>query len=195
MTNAELVARTEVIKKETKIAHAETEKILIPQLKNIQSKDDYARILQMFYGYFTPLQSRIEKFIDDRNLPDINERRKVAAIETDLFSLGVKEKPDICTQLPAIHHPLQALGALYVIEGSTLGGAIIAKMLQNNTALQATDAMLNFFKGYGEDTMQMWQAFKSFLENKIETDDDLAQVIVAANETFVKLKAWMLNYN
>ena len=45
----------EEIKKRTKQVHTETEALLIPKLKSIKSKEDYAAIVSMFYGFYKPL--------------------------------------------------------------------------------------------------------------------------------------------
>lgn len=179
------------IKSETKQWHQETEGLLIAKLKRIKSKEDYAGILHIFYGFFSPLQQQIERFIKEQQLPDMVQRRKTSLIENDFFELQIKMKPDICTHLPSIHNKLQAFGAFYVIEGSTLGGAHIAQMLKNN--IFVSKASLTFFNGYGDHTLRMWQKFKEALNNIIHDESELQQVTDAANDTFRKLKIWIQN--
>ena len=164
----------EEIKSRTKQAHKETEALLIPKLKSIKSKEDYATILGMFYGFYKPLQGQIEEYINAENLPDIKQRRKEIVLEQDIFNLHVVKKLHICEDLPTIHHLLQAFGALYVIEGSTLGGAIILKMLRKNERVTIPD--------------------KEHLFLQLRREEDVETVANAANETFVKLKNWMLNF-
>lgn len=193
--NTAVTSAVEEIKNKTKQAHLETEHLLIPKLKSIQSKEDYAAILSMFYGFFSPLQQRIESHITKQTLPDIEQRRKAAVIEQDIVSLHVSQKLDICEDLPTIHHLLQAFGALYVIEGSTLGGEIISKMLRKNDNVNIPENALQFFKGYGEQNLAMWQSFKEFMLQQIHSDTDVAIVTDAAKDTFVKLKNWMLKFD
>jgi len=61
--------------------------------------------------------------------------------------------------LPEIKNTAQAFGALYVIEGSTLGGQIIKKMVQKQLCMEGNNG-LSFFDGYREATSDMWQVFK-----------------------------------
>lgn len=185
----------EVIKKETRQAHIETEQLLVPRLKSIKTKEDYAEVLCIFYGYFKPLQEKIEVYVNEKALPDIAERRKAAVLERDIFYLEVKRMPDICSDLPTIHHLLQAFGALYVIEGSTLGGEIITKMLRKNTSVILPENTLHFFRGYEEHNVMMWQRFKASLQKHISNEDQLYQLVHAANETFIKFKNWILKFH
>jgi heme oxygenase (biliverdin-IX-beta and delta-forming) len=179
------------LKQETKTAHQETEKVLVQRLQQISSKEDYVAILKMFYGYFEPLERLIHDHLNKTHLPDINERRKAARVQDDLTALKINGKPDICQTLPAIQNNSHAFGALYVIEGSTLGGEIIVKMLQRNTAVDLQDDALSFFYGYKEHNKTMWQKFQLALQEHVG-NHNLEQVIAAADETFRLLKNWML---
>jgi heme oxygenase (biliverdin-IX-beta and delta-forming) len=192
--NTVVTSLEEEIKKRTKQAHIETEHLLVPKLKSIRSKEDYAALLAMFYGFFGPLQERIERYINKQVLPDIEQRRKAVVIEQDIFNLQVNKKLDICDDLPTIHRLLQAFGALYVIEGSTLGGEIISKMLRKNEAVNIPEDSLQFFKGYGDQNGAMWQRFKQHMFLHLHNDEDVTTTTDAANETFVKLKNWMLKF-
>ncbi len=194
ITMSTVISFGEEIKSRTKQAHKETEALLIPKLKSIKSKEDYATILGMFYGFYKPLQGQIEEYINAENLPDIKQRRKEIVLEQDIFNLHVVKKLHICEDLPTIHHLLQAFGALYVIEGSTLGGAIILKMLRKNENVNIPENALQFFNGYGDQNLAMWQGFKEHLFLQLRREEDVETVANAANETFVKLKNWMLNF-
>ncbi len=179
------------LKQETKPAHIETEKVLVKRLKEMRTKEAYAGVLKMFYGFVRPLEQQINSYISELELADINERRKATRLQDDLIALGIDEKPDICKDLPTIHNTSHAFGALYVIEGSTLGGEIIVKMLKANSALEVPDAALSFFYGYKENNLQMWQKFQRSMEQHMKPAN-VQQVIKAANETFRFLKNWMI---
>jgi heme oxygenase (biliverdin-IX-beta and delta-forming) len=177
-----------MVKDLTKTEHEEVEQLLLPYLASVQSTGDYAVILKMFYGYFLPLEKKIEAFITPAILPDIAERRKASAILHDLSAIGQEvDSLSLSPHLPKIENAAQAMGALYVLEGSTLGGKMIAKMLRNNEALSLTDDKLSFFSGYGEETGSKWKTFLHVL-NQQESRSD---VVKGANETFFYLKSWM----
>jgi len=83
------------------------------------------------------------------------------------------------------------LGALYVIEGSTLGGTIISKMIKQQLAIPDNKG-LSFFNGYGSETEKMWQDFKLFLDRPLKPAEE-AVVIRSANDTFNKFGQWFDN--
>ena len=70
---------------------------------------------------------------------------------------------------PQIRTKAEALGALYVIEGSTLGGKTILKALQSQ-GISTGD--LHFLDPYGKDVGMYWRAFLKVLER--ETSNDLS---------------------
>jgi heme oxygenase (biliverdin-IX-beta and delta-forming) len=116
----------QLLKEGTACAHREAEEILAPKLAGIKSYDDYADILQMFYGFFHPLERILAQHISTELLPDIDQRRSSFFIIMDLKSIGCStERLPMCERLPKISSSLAALGAMYVLEGSTLGGRII----------------------------------------------------------------------
>ncbi|MCO5936601.1 biliverdin-producing heme oxygenase [Mucilaginibacter sp. RB4R14] len=176
------------LKEETKANHQILEKRLVSQLKAIRSQQEYANLLKLFYGYFGGLEVKINQAIDKNLLPDNDERRKTQAIADDITALGgdVPAKAD-CDALPRIKNHLEALGALYVIEGSTLGGKIISKMMQQQLSL---DKGLSFFTSYGDNTVTMWDTFKNALDSQAENPEQEAVIIAAANETFFKFGEW-----
>lgn len=169
----------------TKEAHQELEKLVILKIKNIRSDADYAALLRNFYTYFGALEASITPFITDEVLPDFTERRKSANLKQDLEDLGttVSDADTESVALPGISNALEAMGALYVMEGSTMGGGIIVKMLREKCNINRG---LSFFSGYGDQTQAMWQKFTTALNQQVSSTGDDMTVINAANETFKK---------
>jgi heme oxygenase len=177
------------LKKGTAEAHQQTETILAPRLASIRTIDDYACILKMFYGYFSPLEKAISHYITTAVLPDVHERRNSLFILRDLEAIGCStEKLLTCQDIPKIISIPRALGAMYVLEGSTLGGRMISKMMMKNTSVVFDESYLNFFNGYKEDTGNKWKAFLSVIE-RYEAEGN--ELIDSANETFDGLTKWM----
>jgi heme oxygenase len=182
---------TDKIKEATLQNHQQVEKVLVSKMKGMRSVNDYVNLLRLFYGYFSGLEQQIKPYINAATLPDHDDRRKTAAIANDLATLS-GTLPDVATgeALPAISNELEALGALYVIEGSTLGGKIISQMIQQHLNI-TDDGGLSFFNGYGDNTQPMWDTFKASLNTAVKTQDDEVVVVNAANETFSKFKQWI----
>jgi len=177
------------LKEATKVNHQSLEKQLIAVIRSIHNKRDYAKLLVAFYGFIAGLEININTHIDLSVLPDYANRRKSAALANDLHLLGVPLPPlPDANALPPINDHYQALGALYVMEGSTLGGKIICKMIQQQ--LMLTDmSELTFFYGYGGETDSMWQRFKDTMDN-VQNENKKDRIIQSANDIFVLFKQW-----
>ncbi|MVN92040.1 biliverdin-producing heme oxygenase [Mucilaginibacter aquatilis] len=181
---------SEKLKTETLSNHQQLEKKLVAQMKAIRSESDYAALLQLFYTYFGALEKRIDQYITPAILADYADRRKTEALAKDISDLGAEPSslaPE--TALPPINNQLEAYGALYVIEGSTLGGKIISKMMAQQLALENNKG-LSFFTGYADKSNEMWDKFKESLNLQPKSSVEEQTVIDSANETFLKFKQW-----
>lgn len=178
---------SDVLKEHTKMNHQLLEKKLVARMRAMRNEADYAALLGVFYSYFGGLEVLINHKLDTSLLPDHAQRRKTLSLAKDLEALGCR-LPQLAgdDRLPAIGNNSRAFGALYVIEGSTLGGQIIAQMIRKQ--LNITEG-LTFFEGYGEKTMAMWENFKLSLNSRAELD--ATEVVQTANETFWKFSEWI----
>jgi heme oxygenase len=168
------------IKETTKDAHVALEKQVVQRLKSIRSNADYAALLKYFYAYFNHVEKAIAPYITESLLPDYKERRNSSYIKNDILALGIKIEDLPATTVPVIDNHVKALGALYVMEGSIMGGSIIVKMLEKSGIIDG----ISFFSGYGEATGPMWQKFVAVMNREAISDAQQADMIQAANETF-----------
>ncbi|GAA4332771.1 biliverdin-producing heme oxygenase [Flaviaesturariibacter amylovorans] len=177
------------MKQETDQRHRALEARLEPQLARLSSVDAYAQLLRTFYGFYAPLETAIESVLPGNLLPDLAGRRKAALLLGDLQAIGQPaEHIPLCAP-PPLESPAAAFGALYVLEGSTLGGRFIVRMI--STALpDLPESALTFFRGYGPDTGPMWLRFQAALSNW-GTQNDPAPAVDAANRTFETFDAWI----
>lgn len=177
------------LKEKTQANHQLLEKRLVAQMRSIQSEQDYTALIAFFYSYFGGLEKAIEQHLDQTRFTDYHTRRKAELLANDLNELGTAS-PLLATgnQLPVINNHQQALGALYVIEGSTLGGQIIGKMIAKQLPALGNHG-LSFFNGYGDDTMPMWERFKLVINQPENLPGD--EMIMAANETFLKFSQYI----
>ena len=176
------------LKKETEERHLDVEKTLNPFIANIQSLEDYALLLKIFYGFFHPLHKEIRQVLTDADLPDLHERGLSSLIPEDLHAIGqpVSELP-LCQELPTIVNKAYAFGCLYVLEGSSLGGRVIKKWLQTNSFISLQDEQTSFFDGYKDQTGAKWKVFLDALN----LQEDFGHVINGANETFHLFQNWI----
>lgn len=183
----------DLLKQETKVNHQQLEKILVKQMRLISNQPEYVKLLQLFYSYFGALEEKINQFILPHQMEEEHQfqRRKTTKIAEDIVASGgtVNNK---CADgdLPKIKDHLQAFGALYVIEGSTLGGRVIAKMMQRQMDTNTLEGF-TFFHGYGDETESRWARFRELLNAQPDNAEDKEVVIRAADETFEKFKLWI----
>ena len=179
----------ELVKQSTATAHASTEKALIQHIKNMRTAQEYASLLYCMYGYFAPMETRIEA-LSGTLITDTVQRRKAARILADLQALGFPAPQHIALQLPVLHHTAQALACQYVLEGSTLGGAVIKKMISAQCPALPETAF-SFFSGYGEHNRTMWLLFLDSFNTALTTATDTRLAIDAANACFSGLEEWI----
>jgi len=177
----------EILKAQTMTQHQETEKTMVLYLKAQTTPESYAHLLKSFYRFFGPLEQLISKHIDLSKIPDYSKRRKAAALLHDLQVLDshIDITAATGTELPDIYDHYTALGALYVYEGSTLGGSHIVNMIRKRCEMP--DAAFSYFNGYGQEkTLQLWQKFTGYL-NSDDNAGHEEEIIRAANQTFACL--------
>lgn len=188
MTNKTETAAA-LLKQATAPRHASTEKALIKHIKGIRNAQDYASLLYCMYGYFAPMEAHIEA-LSVTLIPDTQQRRKASRIPEDLQALGFPAPQHIAAKLPVLHSTAEALACQYVLEGSTLGGAVIKKMISGQCPA-IPETAFSFFSGYGEHNRDMWLSFLNSFNAAITTDTDTRLAIDAANACFTGLEEWI----
>jgi len=182
---------TDQLKSATLPAHQQLEKLLVYRIKAVSSVEDYLNLLRLFYGFCHPLEGVMMPLLSDAIIADLDERRKSTALLQDMERLrGGEVEAPLCDGMPVLSSSGAALGALYVMEGSTLGGSIIADMIRKRLPELPEDS-LHFFTGYGPETEAKWTAFKLQLDAFATSEQDKKAVIDGANETFLAFHNWI----
>lgn len=183
------------LKRDTQVHHHQIEQ-MVDLPSRLHSRKAYQTVLVQFYGFYAPLEERL-RHVEGLalTLSDIALRQKAHLLADDLVALGVPahELPALprCTDLPALPSVAHALGCLYVLEGATLGGQIIARQLATVTGRTVGDERA-FFSGYGPQTGTMWRSFGIGLAAYAITPEREAAVLTAAKETFRALERWLV---
>jgi heme oxygenase len=178
----------EDLKERTKGEHAALEKVFLQIIRGVNSKIEYAALLTKLYGYYNALEKLIHPFLVDSEISDYPQRRKTDRLMEDLSTMDTNPgQIQHCLRLPAVESYHSALGVLYVLEGSTLGGKIIANMIASRLN---SETGLRFFLSYGENTMEMWRRFKVYLRQPF-TSEQREEIVTSAMLTFVTFKNWL----
>lgn len=150
--------------------------------------DDYHQLLMRLYGFHRAFEDTHAGTMQKLGF-DASSRAELIAL--DLAALGTM-RFDVC-RLPrctALREPSSeacALGALYVVEGSALGGALIAAALA-----PVVGEARRFFLG-GPSRPAIWPSLLARIE-ALAPGMPQASAIDAAIETFLTFEEWMLDW-
>lgn len=178
----------EKLRENTALIHRELDEWLTPVFRKIDNTDSYSILLKSFYGFYEPVMKIIIEKIDSRYLPDLHNRRMPELILNDIAAINKPLNPiPFASRLPAINNASHAFGALYVIEGSTLGGVYLSKILAEKMQLSPQKG-LSFFYGYGKKSRERWNEFIDSINLFAAEKGEEKDIISAANDTFTLLK-------
>jgi heme oxygenase len=171
------------LRRETGPAHARLEgalDLLRPPLRAAR----FADLLDRFHSFHRDWEPAVAARLG----PEIVAGRgKLALLEEDLRRLGRVPSVEECPAAILARTRNAALGSLYVLEGSTLGGQVIGRALRDT---EWAAPGLRYFDPYGAGTKTMWAAFKEFVElNSPEPTE--SEIVAGAVATFDFLHFWL----
>lgn len=124
---------------------------------------------------------------------DVTARSKLAWLDADLAALDAAAAP---ATLPAftLDSVPAACGAIYVMEGSTLGGQVIARHVATALGL-SPESGCRYFSGYGRETGVRWREAGAAISQCADAyGEDAGDVMIsAARETFALVEAALRN--
>jgi heme oxygenase len=172
----------------TAAAHAQLE----AALSIISEEPDRRRfltVLEGFHGFHVVWEKAIRQ--RPEFLAFYGPRTRLPQLRRDLGALGrtaaeIDALP-LCQAAAALaDDPDEAVGSIYVLEGSTLGGQLINRALAG--ADWVPEGGLSYFSPYGRRTGEMWRGFWAWAE---ERDPEPELAARGAQRTFATLQAWL----
>jgi heme oxygenase (biliverdin-IX-beta and delta-forming) len=121
--------------------------------------------------------------------PLLAARRRGQLLMLDLMWFAADASGETRPTLPEMGDAAGLLGAMYVMEGSTLGGQLIARHVELVLGLTAGQGNA-YFCGHNERTGQLWKEFCDALRSKVP-DSETDAVIAAAKAKFGVFGSWM----
>lgn len=181
----------------TQSLHARVERHLDLE-DSLQTLDEYRKLLELLWGFHSPLERLLREIDWKKNAVAIADRCKTTWLETDLNHIGENaaylSSLRKCEDLPRLDDVASGLGALYVVEGSTLGGQVILRTLKTRFGL-SPDTGGRFFWGYGSRTSVMWQRYLAVLEEFTNSAQTAEIVEKSAIETFEAFDRWFNKFH
>ncbi len=154
----------------------------------------YRRVLQIFYGFYAPVEARLLRVADVAPSLGLPLRARAKLLGDDLLTLGMSRRDiaalPLCTDLPRLVCPEELAGCLYVLEGACLGGQAIAPVLQRRLAVAAGSGA-SFFVGDGAATSARWARVVVWLDDLVGAQARSEDIVASACATFLTLTRWV----
>ncbi|KRP61922.1 biliverdin-producing heme oxygenase [Pseudomonas trivialis] len=154
----------------------------------------YRRLLQAYFGFYAPIEAAL---YDSGLIPegfDTLLREKTPTLVSDLHALGLNDAAISAlprwTDLPTFDTPAACLGALYVLEGATLGGQVLRREMAQRLGVDADNGGA-FLDVYGAETGRHWKAFLDYLDRQTLDATDKQRAVTAARSTFSGFEQWL----
>lgn len=148
---------------------------------------DYRALLIRLYGFYLPFERAA-------GVGGI----RTQWLEQDLGWLGVEAaafpRIRLCVDIPRYDGPERRLGALYVVEGSALGGRLLCRGLDRLLGAAAVEGR-RFFAGRGAGTGDAWRNFLDRLASVGPDPIRRAALVSAATETFEVFETWLSGWS
>jgi heme oxygenase len=145
----------------------------------LRTRDAYRETLERLLGFYGPLEQRLGPVALSLAGVRYEERRKAPLLAGPL---------PMAVRLPSIGSPAAALGVLYVVEGATLGNAVIGGWVRDRLGV-ATSTGASFFCD-GPTVRPQWQAFGAAVET-FSNGVPSPSMCAAAIECYSCLEAWL----
>jgi heme oxygenase (biliverdin-IX-beta and delta-forming) len=183
------------LKEETREHHTRAERVM-RLLEPGLSPALYRRHLEALYGLYAPLEAQLARALSEAptaHALELPRRWKRSFLERDLAELG--HDAASLARLPQapllpLHGVPEALGAMYVLEGATLGGQVLLRHLTRHFAGHPVGDF-TFFRAYQEALGPMWRAFGEALVAATPDQPFADRVVHGARLTFEHFERWV----
>jgi len=133
----------------------------------------YGRFLIAHAAALIPIEAALDAAGAEALIPGWADRRRGAMIRADLAALGI-DPPELAP-FPELEDDAACWGAAYVVEGSRLGGALLARRIA--PGLPRSYLGTPQVKG-------AWRTFVDVLDAALPTEDRIGRATRAAQATF-----------
>jgi EAL domain-containing protein (putative c-di-GMP-specific phosphodiesterase class I)/heme oxygenase len=186
----------ERLRSSTRAAHAAIE--TLPRLSRLLARDitvtDYVQTLRLLHAFHASIEPELARCLRGLSRAEaLLDGKGIAALEADITWFGAIPLAPQQLQRPPTS-VASALGALYVIEGSNLGGRIIGRHVAKNLGV-APGTGGSFYCGLSaEDARRRWRQLQEVLRLEIDAPGTIWEPVTsAALATFESFEHCMLS--
>jgi heme oxygenase len=148
--------------------------------------NEYRLYASALYGWMAEWETALWQAPWPTEVEAAQRDNKRAWLQADLAALGM-ELPPSRAHPPALDSLAARFGVAYVIEGSQLGGAVLARRL-------ALPTEPRYLIGYGAALGPRWKSFLAALENNVVASADIECAASTAHDTFASLTHWLTTH-
>lgn len=138
----------------------------------------YARLIGAMWSFHRAVEREFRRYeleLDERGL-SLSGRYKSELLRAES---GELRSPAIAEPQLHFSSAAEAAGALYVMEGSTLGGMLIAKSIMEHQG-----RVSRYYGCYGKTTAARWRSTSAQLDAFPRENADVESMVAGANSTF-----------
>ena len=154
-------------------------------------RDGYVALLGRLYGFHAPIEAALATALGgERGALAPAGWRRADLLRADLRHLGAGDGgPLPMLAPPALPSRAAAIGWLYVVEGSTLGGRVLARALDRLLPEGSADGRRFLGAGQAPDHPR-WAAIGVEIDRCGASPPELDRMIAAAHECFARFDLW-----
>lgn len=175
-----------ILKEKTTQLHKEVEKDNIGNaiVDHSITPEVYTKLLQQNYIAYGSLEKALSEYKnlvnDFESLINFSHTKKLRAdLKTRAIGIpALSEEP-----LAFINSREACLGALYVVEGSTMGGLMMSRHLKKCEYLDQ-DKAHHFFHGDAKKGLKRWNTYKTLIDPLVFTEEQTNLIVKSACHTF-----------
>jgi len=169
------------LKRETAPLHAELDAMVAPMLTE---RARYRMLLAGLRDAYDIIERELARHAAElaRFGYDFAQRTKLCWLDTDLAA-PTELAPSANRLSYTLSDASAAFGAVYVVEGATLGGQVISRQVIPALAL-SPDRGCRFFSGYGAETGERWCETRGAIVAHLAATDGPDATIAGARRTF-----------
>lgn len=160
------------------------------------SVEAYASLLDGFLSLVRPTDAAIGRMLGSSAPDGFLATMRSDWLESDRHAIARRMKDpteihpvadDVLVGGIAASSRPAAAGTLYVIEGSALGGRVIARRLQESLGIQPESGS-RYFSGHGSDTGMHWRRFLAWLDGMQLDPSGAEEAASAARSVFERFR-------
>lgn len=167
----------------TAVLHREVE-LAVDLPASVRTRDDYAALLSRLHGFHAPLERQLAASPWSEHWRavgvDLERHRRSHLLAADLQGMGAPVPAQGSTPL-SIGSFGEALGCLYVLEGSSLGGRVLGPAIRATLGPVPTAFFDSDGRGHPSPWRSLQEALRRFDAGRNGADD----VLLGARSTFV----------